>query len=199
MINWRYTGATSGLYLPTDNLPDAIALYYSAVGLLLVTTISVGLLVRSRFGLRLMAVRDDEDAAAELGVNGFTVKLTALTISAFFTGLGGGLVAMQKISLEPYSAFSVTWATSMIVMSVVGGLSTLAGPLVGAVVIFGLQQLLLDFLTLSSLVVGVLLIAILLIAPNGLTGAASAFVQRRRGESHDRASENRRRIPARIA
>ena len=108
-------------------------------------------------------------------------------------------MAMQKISLEPYSAFSVTWATSMIVMSVVGGLSTLAGPIVGAVVIFGLQQLLLDFLTLSSLVVGVLLIVILLIAPNGLTGAANAFFQRRRGESHDRASENRRRIPASIA
>ena len=90
MINWRYTGATSGLYLPTDDLPDAMVLYYGAVGLLLVTTVSVGLLVRSRFGLRLMAVRDDEDAAAELGVNGFTVKLTALTISAFFTGLGVG-------------------------------------------------------------------------------------------------------------
>jgi branched-chain amino acid transport system permease protein len=196
MINWRYTGATSGLYLPTDGLPDAIALYYAAVGLLLTTTITVGLLVRSRFGLRLMAVRDDEDAAAELGVNGFTVKLTALTISAFFTGLGGGLVAMQKISLEPYSAFSVTWATSMIVMCVVGGLSTLAGPIVGAVVIFGLQQLLLDFLTLSYLVVGVLLIVILLIAPNGLTGAATAFWQRKGEESHDRASENRRRVPA---
>jgi branched-chain amino acid transport system permease protein len=178
MINWRYTGATSGLYLPTDALPDAIALYYVAVGLLVVTTASVGLLVRSRFGLRLMAVRDDEDAAAELGVNGFSVKLTAFTISAFFTGLAGGLVSLQKISLEPYSAFSVTWATSMIVMCVVGGLSTLAGPIVGAFVIFGLQQLLLDFLTLSSLMIGVLMIVILLIAPNGLTGALLAVLAR---------------------
>jgi branched-chain amino acid transport system permease protein len=174
MINWRYTGATSGLYLPGDALPDPVALYYLAAGLLVLTTATVGLLVRSRFGLRLMAVRDDEDAAAELGVNGFAVKLTAFTISAFFTGLAGGLVALQKVSLEPYSAFSVSWATSMIVMCVVGGLSTLAGPILGAVVIFGLQQLLLDFQTFSTLIMGVLLIVIVRLAPNGLIGALVA-------------------------
>ena len=170
MINWRYTGATGGLYLPGGPLPDPLTLYYLAVALLVLTTATVGLLVRSRFGLRLMAVRDDEDAAAELGVNGFTVKLVALTISAFFTGLAGTLVALQKISLEPYSAFSITWAVNMIVMCVVGGLSTLAGPIVGALVIFGLQQLLLDFQTLSTLLMGILLIAIIRLAPDGLTG-----------------------------
>ena len=170
MINWRYTGATGGLYLPGGPLPDPLTLYYLAVALLVLTTATVGLLVRSRFGLRLMAVRDDEDAAAELGVNGFTVKLVALTISAFFTGLAGTLVALQKISLEPYSAFSITWAVNMIVMCVVGGLSTLAGPIVGALVIFGLQQLLLDFQTLSTLLMGILLIAIIRLAPDGLAG-----------------------------
>jgi branched-chain amino acid transport system permease protein len=174
MINWRYTGATSGLYLPTDALPDPIALYYLAAGLVVLTTATVALLVRSRFGLRLMAVRDDEDAAAELGVNGFTVKLAAFTISAFFTGLAGGLVALQRLSLEPYSAFSVSWATTMVVMCVVGGLSTLAGPIVGAVVIFGLQQLLLDFQTLSTLIMGVLLIVIVRLAPRGLIGVIVA-------------------------
>jgi branched-chain amino acid transport system permease protein len=178
MINWRYTGATGGLYLPTDNLPDALTLYYLALGLLVVTVATIGLLVRSRFGLRLMAVRDDEDAAAELGVNGFTVKLAAFTISAFFTGLAGSLVALQKLSLEPYSAFSMGWAVSMIVMSVVGGLSTLAGPILGAVVIYGLQQALLDFQTLSTLLVGVLLVVIVCLAPEGLVGALTSGMRR---------------------
>jgi branched-chain amino acid transport system permease protein len=121
-----------------------------------------------------MAVRDDEDAAAELGVNGFTVKLTAFTISAFLTGLAGGLIALQKVSLEPYSAFSIAWTVNAIVMAVVGGLSTLAGPILGAVVIFGLQQLLQDFQTLSTLIVGVLLIVIVRLAPNGLVGTLAA-------------------------
>jgi branched-chain amino acid transport system permease protein len=181
MINWRYTGATGGLYLPTDAIPDALHLYYLALGLLVVTLATVALLVRSRFGLRLMAVRDDEDAAAELGVNGFTVKLVAFTISAFFTGLAGALVALQKLSLEPYSAFSMGWAVSMIVMSVLGGLSTFAGPVVGAVVIYGLQQLLQDFQTLSTLLVGVLLIAIVCLAPQGLVGGFNRILDMRTG------------------
>jgi branched-chain amino acid transport system permease protein len=181
MINWRYTGATGGLYLPVDGIPDALALYYLALGLLVVTLLTVALLVRSRFGLRLMAVRDDEDAAAELGVNGFTVKLAAFTISAFFTGLAGALVALQKLSLEPYSAFSMSWAVSMIVMSVLGGLSTLAGPVVGAVVIYGLQQLLRDFQTLSTLLVGVLLVVMVCLAPEGLVGAFNRLWDMRTG------------------
>jgi branched-chain amino acid transport system permease protein len=174
MINWSYTGATAGLYLPSEAVLDDTTLYYLAAGLALVTTLSIGLLVRSRFGLRLTAVRDDEDAAAELGINAFLVKLTAFTISAFFTGLAGGVLALQKLSLEPYSAFSLTWTTNMIVMSVTGGLSTIAGPIVGAVVIFGLQQLLLDARTLSTLLTGVLLIVIVRLAPQGLTGAVLA-------------------------
>jgi branched-chain amino acid transport system permease protein len=174
MINWSYTGATSGLYLPSEAVLDDTTLYYLAAGLALVTTASIALLVRSRFGLRLTAVRDDEDAAAELGINAFLVKLTAFTISAFFTGLAGGVLALQKLSLEPYSAFSLTWTTNMIVMSVTGGLSTIVGPIVGAVVIFGLQQLLLDARTLSTLLTGLLLIVIVRLAPQGLTGAVLA-------------------------
>jgi ABC-type branched-subunit amino acid transport system permease subunit len=102
--------------LPVDGIPDSLALYYLALGLLVVTLSSVALLVRSGFGLRLMAVRDDEDAAAELGVNGFTVKLAAFTISAFFTGLAGALVVgvllVVMVCLAPeglVGAFNRVW------------------------------------------------------------------------------------------
>jgi branched-chain amino acid transport system permease protein len=125
-----------------------------------------------------MAVRDDEDAAAELGVNGFTVKLLAFTVSAWFTGLAGALLALEKVSLEPYSLFSVSWVSSMIVMCGVGGVATLAGPIIGAVVIFALQQALQDFVMLSTLLLGVLLIVIVLIAPKGLTGLFGMIVAR---------------------
>jgi len=175
MINWSYTGATSGLYLPSEAVLDDTTLYYLAAGVALLTTICVALLVRSRFGLRLTAVRDDEDAAAELGIDAFRVKLAAFTISAFFTGLAGGVLALQKLSLEPYSAFSLYWTTNMIVMAVTGGLATLAGPVVGAVVIFGMQQLLLDVGTLSTLLTGLLLIVIVRVAPRGLSGALSGL------------------------
>ncbi|MBV9230308.1 MAG: branched-chain amino acid ABC transporter permease [Chloroflexi bacterium] len=168
MINWSYTGATSGLSLPPTATLDYSTLYYLSLGLLVLTLVCIALLVRSSFGLRLMAIRDDEDAAAELGVYSFPVKLTAFTVSAFFVGVVGALIALQNISIEPNSAFSLNWAITMIIITVIGGISTSTGPLIGAVVIFTLQQALQGYANLSSLLTGILLILIIRLAPEGI-------------------------------
>jgi branched-chain amino acid transport system permease protein len=115
-----------------------------------------------------MAVRDDEDAAAELGVNSFLVKMTAFTVSAFFVGLAGALIALQNVSIEPNSAFSLDWTVNMIIMSVLGGLATTTGPLIGAVVIFTLQQQLQGYGSWSTLAIGLLLIVVIRLAPEGI-------------------------------
>jgi branched-chain amino acid transport system permease protein len=170
MINWEYTGKTSGLNLPADVFLSFNSMYYGAGTLAVATTAVVVLLVKSRYGLRLMAVRDDEEAAAELGVGGFAVKAVAFTVSAFFVGVAGGLIAVQKLSLEPYSAFSLTYTINMIIMTVIGGMGTFVGPILGAAVIFQLQQRLQNYQDWSTLITGVLLIVIIRIAPGGLWG-----------------------------
>jgi len=170
MINWGYSGKTSGLNLPTTVFVSFDALYYAAGSLAVFTTLAVVLVVRTPYGLRLMSVRDDEEAAAELGVDGFRVKLVAFTLSAFFVGVAGALIAIQKLNLEPYSAFSLTYTTNMIIMTVIGGLGTFVGPVIGSVLIFELQQRLQNYQDWSTLITGLLLIAIIRIAPGGIWG-----------------------------
>jgi branched-chain amino acid transport system permease protein len=169
-INWSYAGQTTGVIMPNRGTLGFNAQYYMATGLVVLTTAIVWGLVRSRFGLRLMAVRDDEVAAAELGVNGFRVKLIALTISSFLVGLAGAMNGFQQLSLEPYSAFSISWAINMILACVIGGLATIPGPLIGAAVMFELQQRLQGSSDVAPLVEGVVLLIVIRFAPGGIWG-----------------------------
>ncbi len=178
MINWSYTGGTQELSLPPSATLDYSTLYYASLSVLVLTVVCLIMLIHSSFGLRLMAVRDDEDAAAELGVNSFLVKMIAFTVSAFFIGLAGALIALQSVSIEPNSAFSLNWTVNMIIMAVLGGLSTTTGPLVGAVVIFTLQQQLQSYGSWSMLVIGLLLIVIIRLAPEGIWVLLRQGVQR---------------------
>ena len=178
MVNWSHTAASSGLTLPDRAMLDGTAQYYLAAGLLILTVLCIALVVRSRFGLRLMAIRDNEAAAAELGVEGLAVKLGAFVLSAFFVGIAGALIAVQQISIEPVSAFSITWTFTMITMAVIGGPSTLMSPVLGAIVLFALQQQFQDYESWSTLVTGVALILIVVLAPAGLWGAFHAGARR---------------------
>jgi branched-chain amino acid transport system permease protein len=170
VINWKWAGQTRGVYLPDRGILGFNTQYYMAAALLVGTTAIVALAVRSRWGLRLMAVRDDESAAQELGVNGFRVKLVALATSAFLVGLCGALNAFQQLTLEPYSAFNIVWAINMILACVIGGLATIAGPLIGAALIFELQQQLQGYQNLTSLIEGAVLLAVIRFAPGGIWG-----------------------------
>jgi branched-chain amino acid transport system permease protein len=170
VINWHWAGQTRGVILPQSGVLSFPTQYRMGAALLVGTTVIVWLIVRSRFGLRLMAVRDDEPAASELGVNGFRVKLAAFTVSAFLVGLCGALNAFQQLTLEPYSAFNISWAINMILACVIGGLATLIGPLIGAALIFELQQQLQGYENLTSLIEGVVLLAVIRFAPGGIWG-----------------------------
>lgn len=174
MVNWSYTGASSGLILPEQAVVDSVTRYYLAAALMILTVLCVGVVVRSRFGLRLMAIRDDEDAAAELGVRGLTVKLGAFVLSAVLVGLVGALVAIQHIIIEPVSAFGLTSTITMVIIAVIGGPSTLMGPIIGAIAILGMQQQFQDYGSWSELITGGALILIVVAVPGGLWGAICA-------------------------
>ncbi len=167
MINWSYTGQTQELSLPATATLDYSTLYYLSLALLIVTIVCLVLLIRGPFGLRLMAIRDDEESAIEHGVNSFFVKMVAFTVSAFFVGIAGALIALQNFSIEPYSAFNTNWTINMIITTIIGGIATTTGPLVGAVIIFALQQQF-QSNSWSTLVIGVLLVGMIRLAPQGL-------------------------------
>ena len=122
-----------------------------------------------------MAVRDNEPAAAALGVSTRSVKRQAPVLSAVLTGLLGGAIAINQVFIEPNSMFSLNWVVTALVMVVVGGMGTVAGPIIGAFVIYYLVDRALEGQpVLQALLSGVLVIAVIVVAPNGIVGVLRA-------------------------
>lgn len=184
MVTWEWTGEARGLNIPIDSLPGR-NLKFQVIALLAVLTCAVTYLVlRSSFGLRLMAVRDDEGAAAALGVSPRRVKGQAFVLSAFLTGLMGAAVAINQASIEPYSMFSLKWTVTALVMVIVGGMGTLWGPVIGAFVIYYLvDRSLQDQPVVQALLSGVLIIIVISVAPGGIVGLLRSAATRLRGMS----------------
>lgn len=170
MLNWEYTGASTGLNLPLSAYVDPKDQYLLAVGLVALTVGTVVLVTRSGLGLRLMALRDDEEAAAHIGIRRVPVAITNWMISGALTGVAGALVALQKSSIEPVSAFSLTFTLDMIVATVIGGLGTLSGPILGAVVVYVVRQRLQDQDNWATFINGALILLVIRFAPGGLGG-----------------------------
>jgi branched-chain amino acid transport system permease protein len=153
--------------------PEArdIAVYWLAVLLLAGTLALVYFLLRSRRGLALAAIRDSETAAVSLGVDSFRTRLTIYVIAAFGTGLVGALIYLQKARVSPDAAFSVLdWTAYVIFIVVIGGIGTIEGPIVGAIVLYFLQDYLAHFGTWYLITLGALAAAVMLVAPRGLWG-----------------------------
>lgn len=177
MLNWEWTGASTGLNLPLSAYVDPIDQYLLAVGLAALTVSVVTFVVHTGLGLRTMALRDDELAAAEVGIRRTPITLAVWTISGVLTGLAGALIAIQKASLEPVSAFSITFTLDMIVASVIGGIGTIVGPILGAIVIYVVRQFLQDAQSWSSVINGILIIVVIRFAPRGLWGVSRDLVR----------------------
>jgi branched-chain amino acid transport system permease protein len=129
------------------------------------------LLLRSRHGLALTAIRDSEPASASLGVNTFRTKFIIYVVTAACTGLIGGLIFLQKLRLSPEAGFSINdWTVVVIFMVVIGGIGTIEGPFIGMLVYIVLREFLADYGTIYLILLGVLAIAIMLKAPSGIWG-----------------------------
>jgi len=128
-------------------------------------------LLRSRQGLGLAAVRDNQQAARAVGVDALRVKSFVYFLTAFITGLAGALIYVQKARISPDAAFAVTdWTAYVIFIVVIGGIGTLEGPIIGILVLFALQTLLADYGSWYLLLLGLIGIAVMLFAPKGLWG-----------------------------
>jgi branched-chain amino acid transport system permease protein len=130
----------------------------------------VYLLLRSRRGLALTAIRDDETGARGLGVNVLRSKLWVYILVAFGTGVTGAVIYLNLLRVQPEAGFGLNWSALMIFAVVIGGLGTIEGPIVGAAIFFVLQQLLADYGTWYLILIGAIAALVVVFARRGLWG-----------------------------
>jgi branched-chain amino acid transport system permease protein len=143
--------------------------YFTMLGVTVTVLLTSVVLARSRFGLSLIAVREDEAAAEGLGVNTVLVKVVAFIVSAFFAGVAGGIHATFVHYIDPNSAFDIKYTIMPIIMVIFGGLGTVLGPVIGGVVL----EVISDFSWLylgrmNVTIFGLILVALILWVPEGL-------------------------------
>ncbi len=163
------TGGGFGLSMPT--LDATIPIYYVMGLTAMAVTALTYLIITSRFGLRLMTIREDEVAAEAMGIDTFRHKLYAFLLSAVGAGIVGGLAARDQGYIEPISVFPLAMTITMIVMVLFGGKGTVWGPVLGAAALFIFQELVwARFIYLHQLLFGAIIIAVVLLMPRGVLG-----------------------------
>jgi branched-chain amino acid transport system permease protein len=163
------TGGGLGLSLPT--LDASVRIYYAMGVVAMAVTALTYAIVTSRFGLRLMTIREDEVAAEAMGINTFRYKIYAFLLSAAAPGIVGGLAARDMGYIEPISVFPLVTTITMIVMALFGGKGTIWGPVLGAVILFTFQELVwAHFPHAHQVLLGAIIVTVVLVMPRGILG-----------------------------
>ena len=149
--------------------------YWLALALGVSSIAVVTLIMRSRLGLALTAIRDSEVAARSLGVNAFRAKLVVWIVAAVGCGMAGAVFYMQALRIQPTAAFGVDWTAKIIFIVIIGGIGSIEGPIVGTAVFFLLQTTLASLGALYLVILGGVAVAVTIVAPAGLWGL---FVRR---------------------
>ena len=190
VVNWEYVGGSRGAYIiRPENIEIAGLqinyieyLFALMVGLAILALITARTIERSQLGFGFATIRDDELAAEACGVPTLRLKLIATTLSGAFMGMAGAPFPYYIGYLQPQSAFGLEYAVNSIAMPMIGGTTSWIGPLVGAVLLGSAQQY--ATVTISSavnlLIVGLMLVAFVIIAPNGLVGLVQERLRARK-------------------
>jgi branched-chain amino acid transport system permease protein len=176
MINWDFTKASASYQIPSYALVSIPTLFVFSTVLVLVAFVAVVLLVRSPLGLRLVALRDDETGAASLGVRRVRTLVPVWALSGFLTGLMGALVALQKGTITVDAAFAIQFSLDAVIICVIGGLGTLWGPIIGAIIVYNLRQYSNDFSSLALVIEAVIVILVVRFVPGGVVGIFSRLI-----------------------
>lgn len=186
VVNWDYVGGSRGAYIIRPNDIAWLGPYIQYLFLLMLALVVVSLTIarwieRSQLGYGFATIRDDELAAEASGVPTLKLKLVATTISGALMGMAGAPFPYYIGYLQPSSAFGLEYAVNSIAMPMIGGTTSWVGPLIGAILLGSLQQI--ATVTISSavnlLIVGLLLVAFVIIAPNGIVGLVQGWMRRR--------------------
>jgi branched-chain amino acid transport system permease protein len=167
VANLGITGRNIGLVLPL--LRSDFLFYELALALLVVATLVVLWVARSRFGYGHVAIREDEDAASAIGVNARLLKVAAFALAGLLSALAGGIHAYWITFIDPASAFDLSLNVRMIIMAVFGGAGSVLGPIVGAFVLSAVSEVLSsEVSSIASLFFGVVIVVAVVLMPRGL-------------------------------
>ena len=169
--SWKYVNQGAGMNITIVPYPRIGELYPIALILCVIALASTILLLRSRLGLGLTAMRDDTLAAASLGVNVGKNKLIVYLIAALFTSLAGSVFFINKGTIYPDSGFNISWTISMVFIVIIGGVGTVEGPVVGAVVYVLMYEYLAHYPGWSNIILGAFSILVILFMPKGIVGS----------------------------
>jgi branched-chain amino acid transport system permease protein len=147
-----------------------VEFYWLALVIGIASIFLMRLILRSTLGLGLASIRDNDRAAASCGIDVFKLKLYSFVIGAFITGIAGGVFYIYQGYIEPASAFNIKWTMIVMLATVIGGMSTEEGPVVGTAIVVFLHFLLARYAGISLLIQGGILIGIMLLAPQGIVG-----------------------------
>lgn len=168
--NWEWVGKAKDWGIKTVYGMSSTQLYFTALVIGVLAVLVVYRLLRSKTGLALMAIRDSASAAEVMGVELYKTKLKVYVITCFMTGLIGGVMFMQQGYINPSAGFSINWTIAMTFMVIIGGLGTMEGPIVGAILYVVIVQIMYNFPGMSMIVLGIIAIAVIMAAPDGIMG-----------------------------
>ena len=171
-VGGKMQGAGAGYMVKGIGGLSSQGIYWLALLVAIGSVLLLRGILKSRLGLGLAAIRDNERCAASSGVNVFRLKLYTFVVAAAVTGLAGAVYYLYQGYIEPSATFNVKWTMTLLLAAVIGGIRTEGGPIVGTVVVVFLYFLLARYAGYSLLIQGIILICIMLLSPQGLVGLA---------------------------
>lgn len=169
-INIKGLGGASGLVLPKFPEYSLIYCYILGVFLLIICLFTAFIIVKSRIGLAFVCIRENEIAAASIGISTLHFKLLALCIGGFMAGVAGALYTLYFLYVLPHSIFSLAWTGAGAFSCLIGGGGTFLGPIIGASVYFLASQVFLGFGEINLLITGLTIVVVVLFFPRGILG-----------------------------
>ena len=168
--NWEYVKYAQGMFIKPQHPIPITAIYYVALVIGISSVVLVCFVLRSKLGLGLMAMRDNEEVANTMGVETFRFKVYCFLLSGLITGLAGGIYYIFLVFVQPQEAFSIGWSVKFIFIVIIGGIGTIEGPILGTFIFVLLSQWLAEYFSVSMILLGAIAITVILLAPKGLMG-----------------------------
>ncbi len=177
IAQWEFAGSSRGVVLNASNIDQstfADVVFCLALALALATQLGIFALLRTRTGLALTAIRDNEEGAASVGIAVARNRLAAFLISAAVCGVAGGLYYLSILYVDPTGAFDIDWQVRILFIVILGGVGTLEGPIIGMLIYFGLREIFRDAGDLFLIFQGATAAIVMLLAPGGIWGTIQA-------------------------